>query len=1160
MAASICSVSRLALQTPGVSAGPSKPAKQASSAIRGGLRGKPTTVEQCCRWPCTQQQSRVQRVPVQCVASDRTPAVLNDTDVIVTDGATTSTVSAPGQFVVQFDNSSVKKGTVVTIQAADQANLLRDVTQAFTSLNLTVLNAEIRTEGDRVVDIFLVADKGKQIDENEWPRIRDELRSSVGLAHQAANVIDVDEELEDQKAFLAQILDDVIAEHGPEGLLDKVMHLRDGFASMRQQEDPRARASLLRFIEKMDVDTITAVVRSFYCYSSLLNIAEESYLHRKRRQQVRDSNVTDPLWYASFDDTYRRMKSKGVKAEDIVTLFGKAEYMPVFTAHPTEARRRVILQCLHRIFEFTEKREDPRLSEVARQGVVEAIRGEVEILWKTDEMRSRRPTVVEEIQTGLNYFRLSLFDAVCTTYAYADSSLMRVYGEELKALNNGVPVTVPSFIQFGSWIGGDRDGNPYVTPETTELAALLQSRLILAEYIRRVRAATNVLTHSSLISPVSSILMDSLSGDEEIIKNIPAFQQDPDLFATEPYRKKLRVMRHRLEQMIRIVNNQLKLIAAQQSFAREDILVDIEFNLDDIPGLDPKENAYESVSEFLRDLRAIRESLIADNNYRLALTKVNDLLRLGETFGFHLMALDIRQESTTHSEAVAELLSSEQLGVCDNYADLSDDERLELLAEQIEMSPLSRERVEQILASVSESTRLVLNTFVSVGNNLEIIGREAVASYVISMTKQASNVMEVLFLSWLVARNLLGVREDGTFYAQYHVTPLFETIPDLAAMPRALRLLMNNGTYRKYLAAVGNVQEVMLGYSDSCKDGGIISSATSLYQAQQVIMALCKEEGLRPRIFHGRGGTFGRGAGPTHQSIMGQPPGSVDGTIKFTEQGEVITYRYGNAETAVYELTVGVTALLKASLKQTQLLSEDNPAHMEILKHMAAAGEKAYRELTDQTEGFYDFFYEATVVEEIGLMNIGSRPARRKAAVRDKSSLRAIPWVFGWAQSRAVIPAWYGVGSAILGYTENNPDRILELQKMYRDWPFFRNFLSNVQMSLYKADMEICREYARLCKDRITQQLVFDLMKEEYLRTKSQLLMVTQLSSLLEDNPALEQSLDSRNRYLDPLNHIQVILLGRRRDMTLEEAERQQWEMPLLRSIKAIASNMRNTG
>lgn len=1052
-----------------------------------------------------------------------------------------------GEYSLAFDNESMPGFTVVGVDGMDQDNLLMDVTLSFYEMGISVQSAQLLSENNRVVDVFIVSDAESKaaIPEDRWPDISEKIFAKLKRRN-VLNTASGDPNLAEQVTFLTQTLNKAVRGDGREDVLEAAYFLQSGFEELRQKEDPRKRADLLRYIENMEPSKITAVIRLFYLYSSLLNVADEAHSHRVRREQVWASRNATPLWYASFDHTLRAFKKENVGATELQELFNRTEYNPVFTAHPTEARRREVLTCLHRIFLLCNDREDPRLSPAQKVELEVEIEAEIEILWRTDEMRSRKPTVLEEITTGLDYFRYSLFEAVCTTYRYAENSVNAIYPDE--------GLVVPSFIKFGSWIGGDRDGNPYVRPETTVMAALLASRLILAEYIRRVRACQDTLTHSLLISEVSSELLESLEEDKKVMEQIPAIRFDSDLYEHEPYRLKLRVMRHRLEQRLREVNARLRELG--KAGMHDELLIDIEFNIDEIPGLDPKKDAYVSEDQFLNDLKLIDFSLRKSGDFRLADRKIKDLIRLAETFGFYCCSLDVRQESTVHTEATDEIIRL--LGLHDNYNSLSEAERMNLLAETISSPPPSDE-VEELYKTMSEPSREVVELFFACADIIENISEKSIASYVISMTRQASHVMEVLFLGWFACKNLLEKKASGEWSARLVVAPLFETIPDLENMPGSLESLFKNETYKAILMASGGIQEVMLGYSDSCKDGGITASAYNLYKAQCVIQKLTSEAGVKSCIFHGRGGTVGRGAGPTHESILSQPPGSVDGQIKFTEQGEVITYRYGNAQTAAYELTVGITGLLKASHPATRL-GGDYERYFSIMEQLASAAEKSYRELTDDTEGFYDYFYESTVVNEIGLINIGSRPARRKAAVRDKSSLRAIPWVFGWAQSRHTLPAWYGVGSGIAHYTRDEPDRIKELQSMYQEWPFFRTFLSNVQMSLFKASMEIAQEYARLCSNRITQKLVYDLVAQEYSLTKAQFLMVSQQNKLLQDNPSLESSFDTRRKYLDPLNHLQIILLGRQRDPTAPEEQKPLWEKPLLRTIKAIASNMRNTG
>eukprot|EP00850_Spirogloea_muscicola_P015912 SM000126S26288 [mRNA] locus=s126:9904:18596:+ [translate_table: standard] len=1087
------------------------------------------------------------------------------------DGPAATTLAVDVDFLVRFDNESSPGTTVVVVQGVNQENLLADISatfsemgigQASTPLPITSLNsvqvpcsllkrvglcsvqsARLMTQNNRVLDVFVVLDLDTDgaVAQDKWASVQDSIMKKLETRKLIATSKD-DSRLTEQISFLTSRLEKVVEDYGESRIVEAANTLQRGFEALRDKEDPRKRAELLRYIDNMDEPTLNGVIRLYYVYSSLLNVADEAHAHRTRREQVLASQSATPLWYASFDHTLRLFRSLDVPPKELQLLLNRLEYYPVLTAHPTEARRREILTCLHRIFVLCHSREDPRLSAAQRSQIDVEVDAEIEILWRTDEMRGKKATVLEEIQTGLDYFRYSLFEAVCTTYRYAENSIRHVYP------NAGLHV--PSLVKFGSWIGGDRDGNPFVLPETTEMAALLQSRLILAEYICRCRACQDMLTHSLRICNVSPELLDALEKDADVLSSRRG--GDANIFDQEPYRLKFRVMRHRLEHNVRIINQHLRKLS-KDGVASELLLLDDEYNIDDIEGLDPHKDAYMSEIDFLQDLRVIDASLRANGDQRSADSKLKDLIRLAETFGFFLCALDVRQESSVHSEAVAECLHL--LGCSKDYLELDNQQRMAVL-EGYFQQPAPYGKREEVLKAASDGTQQVVAVLESCANIMDMLGPRAVASYVISMTRQSSHILEVR----------MGM-ESGSHALSF--APLFETIPDLEHMPEALASLLHNPTYQDVLASSGGIQEVMLGYSDSCKDGGITASAYNLYKAQEVIREITTSAGVKSRIFHGRGGTVGRGAGPTHESVLAQPAGSVAGKIKFTEQGEVITYRYGNAETATFELTVGITGLLKASHPATRA-NADIPQqacttsvlllYYDIMTTIASNAEKAYRDLTDDTEGFYDYFYEATVVNEVNLMNIGSRPSRRKSIVRDKSSLRAIPWVFGWAQSRVTLPAWFGVGSGLLGYTKNHPVRIQELQRMYIDWPFFRNFLSNVQMALFKASMEIANEYSSLCSNRITQKLIYDLVLAEYDLTKSQFLMIAQQNSLEEDNRLLKNSFETRRKYLDPLNHIQVILLGRRRDPTLTEEEKLLWEKPLIRTMKAIASNMRNTG
>jgi phosphoenolpyruvate carboxylase len=434
------------------------------------------------------------------------------------------------------------------------------------------------------------------------------------------------------------------------------------------------------------------------------------------------------------------------------------------------------------------------------------------------------------------------------------------------------------------------------------------------------------------------------------------------------------------------------------------------------------------------------------------------------------------------------------------------------------------------------------------------IGPDCLGRYVISMTHAASHVMEVMLLAALCG---LAGRAGGRWRCHIGVSPLFETIADLDHVESVLGALLDLPVYRALLEASGERQEVMLGYSDSCKDGGILASAWGLYRAQRRIIAIADARGLPCRLFHGRGGTVGRGGGPTHEAILAQPPDTVRGQIKFTEQGEVLFYRYNNMETAVYELTMGITGLIEASLSLVRPVAEDPPEDLAVMSELARIGEQDYRELTERTPGFLDYFYEATPVGEIGQLNIGSRPLRRQRLDRSRQSVRAIAWVFAWAQSRQTFPAWYGIGSSLSTWCAGKPERLERLKTMYRDWPFFRNLLSNAQMALSKSDMAIAREYAGLCADAEAGKRIHGLIAGEHQRCMDWILDIAEADRLLAENPALATSLDRRRGYLGPLNYLQIVLLKRAR---AENGTESRWIKPLLRTINAIAAGMRNTG
>lgn len=930
-----------------------------------------------------------------------------------------------------------------------------------------------------------------------------------------------DKQLRARVKLFGNLLGRVLHRHAGADVFNAVEQLRQGHIRLRRMDSKRIRRNLRRLVETLDAESITHVVRAFSTYFSLVNIAEEAYSHQLRHEQER---LEGPNWPGSFDITLQEFLRQGVSAAQVQLLLNQMMYMPVFTAHPTESKRRTIMEALRRIFLAAERLDDPRLSLREIGLVTDELDTAIQMLWKTDEVRTSRPRVRDEISNGLYYFRESLFKAVPAMYRNMEQAVDRIYGFGAHERNHGI--VVPSFLKFGSWIGGDRDGNPNVTPQTTVAAVRLHAQEIILEYIRRLRDLSHVLTHSSLLCTPSADLLVSLANDEKYVEK--AFSEKPERYMQEPYRRKIQVMLYRLERNL--------------------VTLKLRFNGEEVSN---HVHAYGSTQEVLTELYVMRDSLVGHGDADIADGLLKDIIRLVETFGFHLLHLDVRQESTRHTSAVSDLLRFHLKG--QEYSELPEEQRMQILADAIARTTL----VVIDEGQLSDATRETMEVFRVMAQTQREVSQKAFGNYVISMTHSASHVMEVMFLAHLAG---LAGRGPQDWYCKLRISPLFETIEDLAHIEPVLGALLNNSVYASLLQASGNLQEVMLGYSDSCKDGGILTSSWVLFQAQKRIVAMAAQRGISVRIFHGRGGTIGRGGGPTHQAILAQPAGTVHGQIKFTEQGEVLSFKYSNTETATYELTMGVSGLMKASLGVVHTHRAAAAAHLEIMEVLSEVGERAYRSLTDHTPEFFDYFYEATPVDVIAKLNIGSRPSHRKKGDRSKTSIRAIPWVFGWAQSRHTLPAWFGIGSALEHWVKANRRDASHLQQMYQNWPFFRALISNIEMSLFKADMDIAQEYANLCSDAATAKSVYKIILDEYQRSCRLVRRVTGNRVLVKENPTLLLSMTRRNPYLDPLNQIQLALLQRYRNDALDETERQTWLNPLLRTINAIAAGMRNTG
>ncbi len=930
-----------------------------------------------------------------------------------------------------------------------------------------------------------------------------------------------DDDLRAQVKLLGTLLGQALLQFAGEDVFETVETLRRGFADLHQQEDQRRRTELMALIDAMPADKVELVVRAFSSYFMLVNVAEESFAHRNRRRMLSHGLA---LWEGSFDRTLADLKAQGITSNTLQDMLNRLHYAPVFTAHPTEARRRAVMEVMRRVFLICDQMYNSTLGVNDQRELEMQLASEIRVMWRTDELRSAKLEVRDEVRNGLYYVRESLFEAVPKAYYYFEKALRKHYGMNAEGV---CPVSLPSFIRFGSWIGGDRDGNPFVTADVTEWTVHTQMQEALQEYRARVLDLRQTLTHSSGWCTPSEAFLARLAEYEEEYGEQVFRGTAVQIYSREPYRRMAAVMLARLDANLSYVHQCLA----------------------DVPSF-TSHLAYENAAAFLDDLYLVRDSLISHGDRIIATQDLQALIRLVESFGFHLLQLDIRQESTVHTRTVAAVLR--QIDPDFDYGGASEDDRLERLSAWIgHIDPIEvRDR------ELDDEARETLAVFRRMAKLQAEVGDEVFGTYVISMTHNASHVMEVMLLARLVG--LCG-HSGRDWFCRIQVAPLFETVDDLKHSDPILDQLLTNKVYRALVAANGNRQEVMLGYSDSCKDGGILASNWNLYQAQLSIIALTQHYGVECRLFHGRGGTVGRGGGPTHDAILSQPPGTVNGEIRFTEQGEMLYYKYSNPETANYEIGMGVTGLLKASA--TALAHSDvryPQAYLDRMRDIAAAGEKTYRALIGMP-GFIDYFYESTPVSEIGLLNIGSRPSHRKKADRSLGSIRAIPWVFGWAQSRHTLPAWYGIGSALQDFIGRHPDGLGQLQAMYREWPFFRSLLSNVQMALTKADMEISEEYARLC-DHPNTMTVYRSIADEYALTVTGVKQVAQIESLLEDNLLLSLSISRRRPYIDPINHIQVRMLKRYRSETVGESEKDSWLTPLKRTINAIAAGMRNTG
>lgn len=944
---------------------------------------------------------------------------------------------------------------------------------------------------------------------------KDQDQTALALPTKNTRKNDKDQPLIEDIRLLGRILGDIIREQEGVAVYALIEQVRQLSVAFRRDHDHEADKALKKLLKGLSTDQTVSVIRAFTYFSHLANLAEDRHHIRRRAVHERSGNTQE----GSIEVALSRLRWAGITPDEIAHTLANAFLSPVLTAHPTEVQRQSILQAEHDIAQLLVERDDilarAQLYNSAKDALTprelaanEALlRARVAQLWMTRLLRYSKLTVADEIENALRYYESTFLREIPKIYSALEEAL------------DGK--SVHSFLRMGQWIGGDRDGNPNVTAQTLELALCRQSEVVLRHYLTEVHYLGGELSMSARLVDVSAAMQALANASPDSNPH----RQD------EPYRRALTGVYARLAATLEHLTGGH---AARHAVAPQ--------------------NPYAHAEEFLADLQIIADSLRLHHGDSLAAQRLLPLMRAVKVFGFHLSTVDLRQSSDKHEAVMAELLAVAQ--VEGDYARLDEAQKCALLQRLLlEARPL---RV--VGAQYSELARSELAIFEVAKTMRARYGQQAIVHYIISHTETVSDLLEVLLLQKEVGL-MQGTLDQADAKLDLIVVPLFETIGDLRASADIMRAYYAVPGVAALMQRSGGVQDIMLGYSDSNKDGGIFTSNWELYQAELALVelfdALQQQYGLRLRMFHGRGGTVGRGGGPSYQAILAQPPGTVRGQIRLTEQGEVIASKYANPDIGRRNLETLVAATLEATLLQPTKAA--TKTFLQTAEQLSQASMQAYRKLVYETPGFADYFFSATPIREIAELNIGSRPASRKAtqAIED---LRAIPWGFSWGQCRLTLPGWYGFGSAVEAFLHaegEDPQRQLALlQKMYRQWPFFKTLLSNMDMVLAKSDLALASRYSELVTDTRLRKRIFSSIEAEWLRTVEALTKITEESDRLASNPALARSIRHRFPYIDPLHHLQVELVRRWRAGQTDERLKNGIHI----SINGIAAGLRNTG
>ena len=913
---------------------------------------------------------------------------------------------------------------------------------------------------------------------------------------------DKDAPLREDIRLLGRLLGDTVRDQQGAAAFELIERIRQNSVRFHRDDDSAARRELEDLLDALSREQTIQVVRAFSYFSHLANIAEDQHhIRRSRAHLIAGSTPREGSLAHAIEAV---LGSGTADSAALMAFFDSALVSPVLTAHPTEVQRKSILNCETVIARLLDERDRMLLTPDEAEAALEALRRAVLTLWQTRMLRTAKLSVIDEITNGLSYFDTTFLRELPRLYAALE--------DRLAAASPALGGTeLAPFLQVGSWIGGDRDGNPFVTAEVLDKALAMQATVVLEYYLNELHSLGSQLSMSQGLVSAS----DALQALAERSPDTSAHRRD------EPYRRAVSGLYARLAATYR-----------------------------ELLGTAPPRHAvasaepYAAAAALAADLDTVHHSLVANGAAPLSRGRLRQLRRAAKVFGFHLAPIDLRQNSDVHERVVAELLEIARPGT--DYRAQDEAGRCALLLEELATArPLASPHVKY-----SEESEGELAIFHSARRAHLRYGTAAIQNCIISKTDDVSDLLELAVL--LKEAGLLRPLENAL---DVNIVPLFETIEDLENAADVMERLFSLPIYRALLGARKHTQEVMLGYSDSNKDGGFLTSGWALYKAESELVTTFARHGVRLRLFHGRGGSVGRGGGPSYQAILAQPDGAVQGQIRLTEQGEVIGAKYGNPEVGRRNLEVLVAATLETSLRPAG--NAPTPAaFVDAMQALSDAAFTAYRGLVYETEGFERYFWESTVISEIAALNIGSRPASRKksTAIED---LRAIPWVFSWSQCRVMLPGWYGFGSAVQVFLAQHPAHGLALlQRMAREWSFFATLLSNMDMVLAKSDLAIASRYADLVKDVSLREAVFGRIRAEHQATVEVLLQITGQTELLEGNPLLKRSIRNRFPYLDPLNHVQVELLRRHR----EHGDDVRIRNGIHISINGIAAGLRNSG